>query len=115
MNAKLTDAERERIFERLIVPNTIRGTSPVRGCPKAIMIAGAPGSGEGELTAAARKQLAGPPGGHVEIEIDSCAGITRGTNPSSAPTIAPQRRTHESAFRRGRWLTPFQTAFPPPR
>ena len=70
MSTTLPDHEHKKIFERLIVPNALRGTNPVRERPKAIIIAGAPGSGKGGLTAAARKDFAGDPAGHVEIDVD---------------------------------------------
>ena len=47
--------EHRRIFERLIVPNLLRGTGPARGKPRAIIVAGAPGSVE---FSAAEKALA---------------------------------------------------------
>lgn len=71
MNARLTQEQKDGIFSRLIAPNALRGTSPVRRRrPKAIIVAGAPGSGKGGLTALARRDLAATLGGHVEIDVD---------------------------------------------
>ena len=69
-NARLPEHEHSLVFERLIAPNALCGTSPAHGRPKAIIIAGAPGSGKGGLTAMARKEFEGSPTGHVEIDVD---------------------------------------------
>lgn len=45
MNGTLPEREHRRIFERLLAPNALRGTHPTRGRPRAIIVAGAPGSG----------------------------------------------------------------------
>ena len=59
-----------RIFERLIVPNLLHGTGPARGRPRAIIVAGAPGSME---FSAAEKALAI----HHAVSADQSSFIVR--------------------------------------
>ena len=67
----LDRAKHNEVFEREIVPEYYDGTEAADR-PKAIIIAGQPGSGKGRLTEMACKEFGSrPEEGHVEIDVDN--------------------------------------------
>lgn len=81
MATTLGTNEHQRVFDHIIAPNALAGSRPTAQRPKAIIIAGMPGSGKGTLTAMARADIAPDGAGHVEIDIDALRSYHRAYHP----------------------------------